>query len=53
MDPILVTDGTGTLGRHVMRRLTSAGRDIRMLTRRTGHDESVSVVTVRCQQRGR
>src|SRR5262245_66251626 len=39
MDPILVTGGTGTLGRHVVRRLSSAGRDVRVLTRRTHHDE--------------
>ena len=39
MDPILVTGGTGTLGRHVVRRLRDAGRDIRVLTRRTRDDE--------------
>jgi uncharacterized protein YbjT (DUF2867 family) len=30
---ILVTGGTGTLGRHVVRRLREAGRDVRVLTR--------------------
>jgi uncharacterized protein YbjT (DUF2867 family) len=39
MDPTLVTGGTGTLGRHVVRRLRDAGRDVRVLTRRTGNDE--------------
>jgi uncharacterized protein YbjT (DUF2867 family) len=33
--PILVTGGTGTLGRHVVRRLFDAGRDVRVLSRRT------------------
>jgi uncharacterized protein YbjT (DUF2867 family) len=40
MDPILVTGGTGTLGRHVVRRLSDAGRDLRVLTRRTAEDGS-------------
>src|SRR5688500_1725322 len=31
--PILVTGGTGTLGRHVVRRLREAGREVRVLTR--------------------
>ena len=31
--PILVTGGTGTLGRHVVRRLHDAGYDLRVLTR--------------------
>jgi uncharacterized protein YbjT (DUF2867 family) len=31
--PILVTGGTGTLGRHVVSRLRSAGYDVRVLTR--------------------
>jgi uncharacterized protein YbjT (DUF2867 family) len=39
MDPTLVTGGTGTLGRHVVRRLIDAGRDVRVLTRRTRNDE--------------
>jgi uncharacterized protein YbjT (DUF2867 family) len=39
MDPILVTGGTGTLGRHVVRRLRLTGRDVRVLTRRTREDE--------------
>jgi len=30
---ILVTGGTGTLGRHVVRRLRDAGRDVRVLSR--------------------
>jgi uncharacterized protein YbjT (DUF2867 family) len=39
MDPILVTGGTGTLGRHVVRRLIDAGRDVRVLTRRTRDEQ--------------
>jgi uncharacterized protein YbjT (DUF2867 family) len=35
--PILVTGGTGTLGRHVVRRLRGAGCDVRVLSRRS-HD---------------
>ena len=31
--PILVTGGTGTIGRHVVPLLTAAGRDVRVLTR--------------------
>ena len=31
--PILVTGGTGTLGRHVVQRLVAAGRPVRVLTR--------------------
>jgi uncharacterized protein YbjT (DUF2867 family) len=31
--PILVTGGTGTLGRHVVRRLRDAGRNVRVLSR--------------------
>jgi uncharacterized protein YbjT (DUF2867 family) len=38
MTPILVTGGTGTLGRAVVRELTAAGRDVRVLSRRTGGD---------------
>jgi len=33
--PILVTGGTGTLGRHVVARLREAGWDVRVLSRRT------------------
>jgi uncharacterized protein YbjT (DUF2867 family) len=32
--PVLVTGGTGTLGRHVVPRLRAAGRDVRVLSRR-------------------
>lgn len=39
MDPTLVTGGTGTLGRHVVRRLRDAACDVRVLTRRTGKEE--------------
>jgi uncharacterized protein YbjT (DUF2867 family) len=39
MDPILVTGGTGTLGRHVVRRLNSAGHHVRVFTRRPRDDE--------------
>jgi uncharacterized protein YbjT (DUF2867 family) len=46
MDPILVTGGTGTLGRHVVRRLREAGRDVRVLTRRELDDgDGVRYVT--------
>ncbi|TCP47307.1 uncharacterized protein YbjT (DUF2867 family) [Tamaricihabitans halophyticus] len=38
MTPILVTGGTGTLGRAVVRELTTAGQDVRVLSRRTGGD---------------
>lgn len=38
--PILVTGGTGTIGRHVTRLLHEAGRDLRVLTRHPG--ESVA-----------
>src|SRR5919112_4902333 len=31
--PILVTGGTGTLGRHVVRRLRDAGNNVRVLSR--------------------
>ena len=33
--PILVTGGTGTLGRHVVRRLQDAGSNVRVLSRRS------------------
>jgi uncharacterized protein YbjT (DUF2867 family) len=39
MDPILVTGGTGTLGRHVVRRLSEKGHEVRVLTRSTREDE--------------
>jgi nucleoside-diphosphate-sugar epimerase len=46
MDITLVTGGTGTLGRHVVHRLRDSGRNVRVLTRRTGKDEdSVRFVT--------
>src|SRR5215217_6790638 len=37
--PILVTGGTGTLGRLVVRRLRDAGRNVRVLTRRSHEAE--------------
>src|SRR5438093_13656849 len=37
--PILVTGGTETLGRLVVKRLRDAGRAIRVLTRRSGLDQ--------------
>ena len=37
--PILVTGGTGTLGRHVVRRLRDAGCDVRVLSRRSHEAE--------------
>lgn len=37
--PILVTGGTGTLGRHVVRRLRDAGCDVRVLSRRSREAE--------------
>ena len=33
--PILVTGGTGTLGRQVASRLQEAGREVRVLSRRS------------------
>jgi uncharacterized protein YbjT (DUF2867 family) len=39
MEPILVTGGTGTLGRRAVRRLRESGRDVRVLTRRARKDE--------------
>ena len=44
--PILVTGGTGTLGRLVVRRLRDAGCDVRLLSRR-GHEaeEGIEFVT--------
>ena len=40
--PILVTGGTGTLGRHVVRRLHDGGLEVRVLSRRT-HDNDNGV----------
>lgn len=37
--PILVTGGTGTLGRHVVRHLRGAGREVRVLSRHGGEPE--------------
>ena len=37
--PILVTGGSGTLGRHVVSRLRAAGRDVRVLSRRPRDSE--------------
>ena len=39
---ILVTGGTGTLGRQVVPRLREAGCDVRVLSRRTCEAERVS-----------
>ena len=39
MDPILVTGGTGTLGRHVVRQLRSADHEVRVLTRKSDQAE--------------
>ena len=38
--PILVTGGTGTLGRYVVPKLRAAGRDVRILSR-TGHGPGI------------
>jgi nucleoside-diphosphate-sugar epimerase len=44
--PILVTGGTGTLGRLVVPRLRAAGRDIRVLSRQSGEREAgIELVT--------
>jgi uncharacterized protein YbjT (DUF2867 family) len=40
--PVLVTGGTGTLGRLVVARLRDAGRDVRVLSRRS-HDAADGV----------
>jgi uncharacterized protein YbjT (DUF2867 family) len=43
---ILVTGGTGTLGRLVVRRLRDTGRDIRVLSRRSGAtDDGIELVS--------
>ena len=38
MGPMLVTGGTGTLGRPIVRRLRDAGHEVRVVSRRTGVD---------------
>jgi uncharacterized protein YbjT (DUF2867 family) len=44
--PILVTGGTGTLGRHVVPRLRDAGCDVRLLSRRSREGgEGIELVT--------
>lgn len=43
--PILVTGGTGTLGRLVVPRLREAGRDVRVLSRRRRESGDVEYVT--------
>jgi uncharacterized protein YbjT (DUF2867 family) len=53
---ILVTGGTGTLGRHVVPRLRDAGCDVRVLSRRTANLSKNSLSTERrttslCAQR--
>jgi uncharacterized protein YbjT (DUF2867 family) len=46
MDSILVTGGTGRLGHNVVRRLREAGREVRVLTRRTDqHADGVQFIT--------
>jgi uncharacterized protein YbjT (DUF2867 family) len=42
MTPILVTGGTGTLGRAVVAELTAAGRPVRVLSRRPGPNRVVA-----------
>jgi uncharacterized protein YbjT (DUF2867 family) len=45
-ETILVTGGTGTLGRLVVRRLRDTGRDIRVLSRRSGAtDDGIELVS--------
>ena len=44
--PILVTGGTGTLGRLVVARLREAGRDVRVLSRHGGAAEAEADATV-------
>ena len=43
--PILVTGGTGTLGRLVVRRLRDAGCDVRVLTRRSQEEDGIEFMT--------
>jgi uncharacterized protein YbjT (DUF2867 family) len=43
--PILVTGGTGTLGRQVVARLRNAGRTVRVLSRVAHEDEGIEFVT--------
>jgi uncharacterized protein YbjT (DUF2867 family) len=46
MEPILVSGGTGTLGKHVVRRLRDAGGDVRVLSRKEHADgEDVRYLT--------
>jgi uncharacterized protein YbjT (DUF2867 family) len=45
MQPILVTGGTGNLGRSVVRELRDAGREARVLSRRPGPDHVVGDLT--------
>src|SRR6266568_2244030 len=40
ISPFLVTGGTGTVGRHVVRRLRGAGRDVRVLSRHSHSPEN-------------
>lgn len=44
--PILVTGGTGTLGRRVVQRLQEAGCDVRVLSR-SGHEAEDGIQFVR------
>ncbi len=43
--PILVTGGTGTLGRLVVARLRDPGRDVRVLSRAAHEDQGIEFVT--------
>ena len=43
--PMLVTGGTGTLGRLVVSRLREAGRDVRVLSRAAHDDQGIESVT--------
>lgn len=44
MAPVLVTGGTGTLGRQVVPRLHAAGEKVRILSRTSRHDSDVEYV---------